>query len=193
RRAWWVGLVRGGARWVRPGAAAGVCRLAWRAPARATARSLSPSGWHAMSSGPVLQPGSGTDRTGACVEGGSLGGWAGVTGADALALAGELLPAVSGQLPCCGDIHAALVEALVQLRADSDRYHRLRLADEARDMLAAFLVATGQARQQPRVSATVRGWAIRRDPAGLRRGLAEAARYWRAQPAPYTSDMDSGV
>src|SRR5690606_41551899 len=106
---------------------------------------------------------------------------------------GAMLTRVRGVLPCCGDINAARVEALVQLRAVSARYPRLRLADEARDVRAAFLVATGQARQQPRVSATVRGWAIRQDPAGLRRGLAEAARYWRAQPAPYTSDMDSGV
>lgn len=174
-----VGRGSGRAWWARPGAAGGVCRPVGRPVARATVWSRSPWGRHAA-----------PPRAGG-LGGGSWRGRAGVTGADVLALAGELLPEVS-RLPCCGDVHVALVEALARLRADTDRYQRLSLADEARDLLAAYLVASGRARLEPRVSATVRGWAVRQDPCGLRRGLVEAAWYWRARLATGASDMDSG-
>jgi hypothetical protein len=103
----------------------------------------------------------------------------GPTGPDVLASASYLLPQVSCRLLFSGDVHTALFEALNRLGGGTDRYDRLRLADEARDMLAAYLVTAGQAVAGDRVSATVRGWVIFQDLTGVCRALVEAAGFWR--------------
>jgi hypothetical protein len=82
-------------------------------------------------------------------------------------------------MPFSGDMHAALLGALEALGVGSDRYHRLLLADEARDMLAAYLVAAGHAVCEARVSDTMRGWVILQDLNDVRRTMVDAAGYWR--------------
>lgn len=107
----------------------------------------------------------------------------GPTGPDVLVVAAHILPAVSNRLPLAGDVHLVLVEALVRLGAGADRHHRLRLADDARDMLAAYLVTAGLTRPEAGSSATVRGWVVFQDLASVRRALAGAAWFWHAELA----------
>jgi hypothetical protein len=96
-----------------------------------------------------------------------------------LAVASHFLPWVSVGGPFSGDAHAALFGALEALGMGSDRYHRLRLADETRDMLASYLVAAGHAVCEARVSDTMHGWVIFQDLQGVRRRMVEAGGYWR--------------
>jgi hypothetical protein len=104
-------------------------------------------------------------------------------GPDVLAYAASILPAVAGARPGSVDVHQVLFEALRRLGVGADRYDRLRLAEEARDMLAAYLVAVGQAQPKPRPSAAVRGWVVFQDIRGVQLALAGAAGYWRAELA----------
>jgi hypothetical protein len=103
--------------------------------------------------------------------------------------AAAILPVVMGTaMPVgCGDVHAALLEALRRLGIGRDRYHRLRLADEARDMFAAYLVAVGGA-EPGRPSDTVRGWMAFQDTTAVVLVLVDAAVFWRGElsacPAP---------
>jgi hypothetical protein len=105
----------------------------------------------------------------------------GPTGPDVLAFAAFILPEVALRLPCYADVHGVLYEALVRLGVGVDRHHRLALSDEARDMLAAYLVAAGRARPGLRTSAAVRGWVVFEDRAGLAATLAGAAWHWRRE------------
>lgn len=105
----------------------------------------------------------------------------GPTGPDLLAYAAHLLPGVASPFPRYGEVHALLYEALGRLGAGADRHHRLRLCDEGRDMLAAYLVATGVARLASRASATLRGWIISADQAEVRAALVGAARFWQRE------------
>jgi hypothetical protein len=101
-----------------------------------------------------------------------------------LAVAAYILPAVSsGGLPLSGDVHAALLEALDRLETGAGRHHRLRLADDARDMFAAYLVAAGLTPAAESEGATVRGWVLFQDLTGVRRALADAAWFWRVELA----------
>lgn len=116
----------------------------------------------------------------------------GPTGPDLLAYAAHLLPVVMSPFPRYGEVHALLYEALGRLGAGVDRHHRLRLCDEARDMLAAYLVATGVARPASRASATMRGWIIGAGRAEVRAALAGAARFWRRELEPAATRTGAG-
>lgn len=116
----------------------------------------------------------------------------GPTGPDVLVVAAHILPAVSSRLPLAGDVHLVMVEALVCLGAGADRHHRLRLADDARDMLAAYLVVAGLTRPEERSSATVRGWVVFQELATVQRALAGAAWFWRAELAAAPSIPEGG-
>lgn len=122
------------------------------------------------------------------------GGCTGPTGPDVFMLAAGLLPEVVGAGPVCsGCVHGALFEVLCRLGAGADRFHRLRLADEARDMFAAYVVAVGWAVPRERVSATVRGWVAMQDLTSLRAALTGAAGYWRrVLDPPVSSGWDGG-
>lgn len=113
-------------------------------------------------------------------------------GPEVLAVAAYVLPLVSSRLPFSGDVHAALVEALVRLGVGADRHHRLRLADDARDMFATYLMAAGLASPEQRASETVRGWVVFQDLAGVQRALAGAARFWCADLAAARSAPGRG-
>lgn len=108
----------------------------------------------------------------------------GAAGPDVLAYAAHVLPLVAHRRPFSGDVHAALFEALNRLGVGTDRYHRLRLADEATDMLAVYLVAAGRAAPQARTSKTIRGWLVCQDLAGVGWALLEAACFWRRELDP---------
>lgn len=102
-------------------------------------------------------------------------------GPEVLAVAAYVLPVVSSRFPFSGDVHAALVEALARLGVGTDRHHRLRLADDARDMFATYLMVAGLTRPEASSSATVRGWVVFQDLATVRWALAGAAWFWRAE------------
>lgn len=106
------------------------------------------------------------------------------TGADVLAFAVTIVPEVSSRLPGYADIQAVLYEALCRLEVGKARHHRLQMADEVRDLLAVYLVATGKARPEQRFSTTVRGWVVNRDLTGVEAALAGAARFWRRELDP---------
>lgn len=110
----------------------------------------------------------------------------GPVGPDVLALASDVLVQMR-RLPFSGDVYSALFEALIRLQLGTDRYHRLRLADEARDMFAAYLVTAGRAVVEERISATVDGWVIVQDLAAVCRALVEAAGFWRRELDPWQS------
>lgn len=114
------------------------------------------------------------------------------TGPEVLAVAAYLLPVVSSRLPFSGDVHAALVEALDRLGVGADRHHRLRLADDARDMFATYLTGLGLAKPENRASETVRGWVVFHDLAGVQRALAGAAWFWCADLAAARSAPEGG-
>lgn len=103
----------------------------------------------------------------------------GPTGPDVLAVAAHVLPGLSVGRPFSGDVHAALVAACEALDVGANRHHRLLLGDEARDMLAAFLVAIGRASPEYRASATLRGWVIFQELDDVRQAMVDAAGYWR--------------
>jgi hypothetical protein len=108
----------------------------------------------------------------------------GPTGPDVLAVAAHVLPGVPVGRPFSGDVHAALVVACDALDVDVNRHHRLQLGDEARDLLAAFLVAAGRASPEYRASATLRGWVILQARDDVRQAMVDAAGYWRHVPDP---------
>lgn len=107
------------------------------------------------------------------------------TGPDVLALAAHILPdVIAPGLLLSFHIHPALVEAVTRLGLGDDRYHRLRLADEARDMLAEFLVIAGLAVRDVKPGRTVAGWMIYgagHDLALVQAALLAAAGFWRAE------------
>jgi hypothetical protein len=131
-----------------------------------------------------------------CQASGPASVWAasGPTGADVLAVASHFLPWVSVGGPFSGDVHAALFGALEALGVGGDRYHRLRLADEARDMLAAYLMTARHAVCEARVSDTMRGWVIFQDLTEVRRTMVDAAGHWRRlldpQLGPLSGERD---
>lgn len=102
-----------------------------------------------------------------------------------LALAAHLLPEVvaPGQL-LPFQVHPALVQAVTRLGLGEERYQRLRLAAEARDMFAAYLVAfAGALLEEGLPGRTVAGWVIYgagHDLTIVQRALA-AAGFWRRE------------
>jgi hypothetical protein len=104
----------------------------------------------------------------------------GPTGPDLLGQAAVVLLEVVGRGPVrCADVHTALYEAACVLGMGRDRPHRLRLADEAFDLLADYLVVDQYAVPMGRSSRTVHGWLIHADRTRAQMVLAAAAGYWR--------------
>lgn len=102
------------------------------------------------------------------------------TGPDLLAEAGTVLPMVVGRgLVRCVDVHTALYEAACVLGVGRDRPHRLRLADEALDLFAEFLIVGGHAVAASRARDTVRGWLFHVGRVEVQLTLAVASGYWR--------------
>jgi hypothetical protein len=100
--------------------------------------------------------------------------------ASLLAEAARSLPGVVGDGPVrCADVHTALYTAACRLGAGSDRSHRLRLADEAFDRFAAYLIWAGQAEPSRRESDPVRRWLIRATVVDTQQALTAAAGFWR--------------
>jgi hypothetical protein len=78
-----------------------------------------------------------------------------------LVQAAAVLPVVVGCGPVrCVDVHTALYESARGRGMGRDRPHRLRLADEAFDLFAAYLVASGQAANAGRSSDTIWTWLV---------------------------------
>lgn len=103
-------------------------------------------------------------------------------GPDLLAEAAAVLPVVVGRGPLrCVDLHTALHEAACMQGMGRDRPHRLLLADEAFDHLAAYLVAAGVAEPGERSKDTVRAWLLHLDQVEVQLTLAAAAGYWRRE------------
>jgi hypothetical protein len=111
----------------------------------------------------------------------TTGMWRG-TGPDLLAIAAETLPSVIGAGPVLTvDLHAALFHAARLLGVGRDRWHRLRLADEAHDLFASYLVAGRHIEPAKRPTDTVRGWLARQDLLMVRLALAAASGHWRKE------------
>jgi len=109
---------------------------------------------------------------------GAAGG--GPTGPDLLADAAVVLPVVVGHgRPRSVDVHTALYRVAEARGAGRDRPHRLRLADEALEMFAAYLVAEEFALPAERAKDVARGWLAHRTQAETRGALRAAARYFR--------------
>ena len=102
----------------------------------------------------------------------------GPTGPELLGEAAVVLPEVVGRGPVrCADVHTALQRAAGVLGMGRDRPHRLRLADEALDLLAAYL-AGGRCAPTD-TSRIIRAWFTGADLVSARMLLAAAAGYWR--------------
>jgi hypothetical protein len=100
------------------------------------------------------------------------------SGPNLLLVAAAVLPPVVGRGPLrCVDVHTALVEG-ARLVGMGDRHRRFRLADQAFDALARYLVTTGQAEPADRCKDIVRAWLARADLAAVQLTLAAAARHW---------------
>lgn len=104
----------------------------------------------------------------------------GLTGPDLLADAAVVLPVVVGHgRPRSVDVHTALYRVAEARGAGRDRPHRLRLADEALEMFAAYLVAEEFGLPAARAKDVTRDWLAFRAQADTQRALRAAAAYWR--------------
>jgi hypothetical protein len=101
------------------------------------------------------------------------------SGPNLLLVAAAVLPPVVGRGPLrCVELHTALVEGACLVGMGRDRHHRFRLADQAFDAFARYLVASGQAEPADRSKDIVRAWLARADLAEVQLTLAAAARHW---------------
>jgi hypothetical protein len=99
-----------------------------------------------------------------------------------LLVAAELLPVVAGGTRVrYGDLHQTLFDTLSLLRPSLGEPHLHRLADEALDLLAGYLMVARLVDPQGRTSQTVRTWMVYQDLAGIRLALAGAGRFWHRE------------
>ena len=106
------------------------------------------------------------------------------TGPSLLLGAAAVLPPVAGRGPLrCVDLHTALVEGACLVGMGRDRHHRLRLADQALDLFAAYLVASRRAAPADRSKDVVQAWLACADLADVQLSLAAAAADWLTEPA----------
>lgn len=117
------------------------------------------------------------------------------TGPDLLAVAAEVLPSVVGYGPVLTvDLHVSLYHAACLLRVGRDRWHRLRLADSAQDLFAAYLVVGRHVEPAGRPRDTVRGWLTRHDLLMVRLALVAASGHWRIElDSPPLRHVPSGA
>jgi hypothetical protein len=105
-----------------------------------------------------------------------------LTGPDLLATAADMLPSVVGPGPVLTvDLHATLYQAACVLGVGRDRWHRLRLAEAAHDMFAAFLIAGRHVEAEPRSTDTIRRWLACQDLLMVRLALAAASGHWQRE------------
>jgi hypothetical protein len=102
------------------------------------------------------------------------------TGPDVLGRAAVLLPAVVGPWPMLGgDLRTAFMHSIRMRGADDSQAHRL--ADEATEMFAAWLVEIGEADGNQPASRVLRGWLGARRMSTVVYALRAAAEHWRAE------------
>lgn len=103
------------------------------------------------------------------------------TGPDLLTRAAVLLPTVSGgRSVLYGHIRSALYGAAVLLR-DCQPAEAYRLADEAGDLLVAWLAEIGEVRRDEDLPVALRGWATGRRSSTVGYALRAAGEFWRAE------------
>ena len=100
------------------------------------------------------------------------------TTAALLLMAADLLPAVVGNGPLLSsDLHTSLYSAVRMMPHGDDLGRAHLVADQAEELFATYLVATGGVRPGRTVSHTVRGWAAGAPVEVATRELRAAARF----------------
>jgi|SRR4051794_36894274 hypothetical protein len=100
------------------------------------------------------------------------------TSAALMLMAADLLPAVVGNGPLLSsDLHASLYSAVRMMPHGDDLGRAHLVADQAEELFASYLVATGEVRPGRSVSHTVRGWAAGAPVEVATRELRAAARF----------------